>query len=178
MTFNLSSLSLSLSPLGNDLEALQIHLCFCLSNLHPRRAASFGSTLVSAVSNIYLSQQTGRGESGSCWRLQTSRQRYRPLPAESCFVWMIEDGLDLSPLSATSPASARDETKLLISAFTNFFLFYYPHFSSVLLTSVSFSLDLFFSSQPFKGFFFTFIGVGWLHIYICTYIYVYSLYTV
>lgn len=47
------------SPLGNDLEALQIHLCFCHSNLHPRRTARSGSTLVSAVSNIYLSQQIG-----------------------------------------------------------------------------------------------------------------------
>ncbi|KAK5873620.1 hypothetical protein PBY51_018645 [Eleginops maclovinus] len=42
---------------GNDLEALQIHLCFCRSNLHPRGAARSGSTLVSAVSNIYLSQE-------------------------------------------------------------------------------------------------------------------------
>ncbi|KAF1393141.1 hypothetical protein EPR50_G00007470 [Perca flavescens] len=33
---------------GNDLEALQIHLCFCRSNLHPRRAARSGSTLVFA----------------------------------------------------------------------------------------------------------------------------------
>lgn len=58
----LSSMSLPFPPLGNDLEALQIHLCFCRSNLHPRRTAKSGSTLVSAVSNIYLSQQTGGGE--------------------------------------------------------------------------------------------------------------------
>ncbi|KAF7649071.1 hypothetical protein LDENG_00147480 [Lucifuga dentata] len=55
---------------GNDLEALQIHLCFCPSNLHPWRAARSGSTLVSSVSNNYLSQQTG-GKPGSWWRFQT-----------------------------------------------------------------------------------------------------------
>ncbi|KAL3992700.1 trypsin [Sarotherodon galilaeus] len=77
---------------GNDLEALQIHLCFCRSNLHPQRTARSGSTLVSAVSNIYLSQQTGE-KPGSCWRLLTGRQSYQlaacSLPAVSCFVKRI-----------------------------------------------------------------------------------------
>lgn len=76
-------MSLPFPPLGNDLEALQIHLC--RSNLHPRSAARSESTLVSTVSNIYLSQQT-RDEPGSCWSLETSRQNYqlaaRSLPAE------------------------------------------------------------------------------------------------
>lgn len=79
------SVSLPFPPLGNDLEALQILLCFCRSNLHPRSAARSESTLVSTVSNIYLSQQT-RDKPGSCWSLETSRQNYqlatRSLPAE------------------------------------------------------------------------------------------------
>lgn len=62
MILALFSVSLPFPPLGSDLEALQIHLCFCRSNLHPRRTARSGSTLVSAVSNIYLSQQTGRNQ--------------------------------------------------------------------------------------------------------------------
>lgn len=63
-------MSLPFPPLGNDLEALQIHLCFCRSNLHPQRTARSGSTLVSAVSNIYLSQQTGRNReaAGDFWQ--------------------------------------------------------------------------------------------------------------
>lgn len=77
--------SLPFPPLGNDLEALQIHLCFCRSNLHPRSAARSESTLVSTVSNIYLSQQTG-DKPGSCWSLERSRPTYQPttrsLPAE------------------------------------------------------------------------------------------------
>ncbi|KAK2853530.1 hypothetical protein Q5P01_006191 [Channa striata] len=77
---------------GNDLEALQTHLCFCHSNLHPRRTARSGSTFVSAVSNIYLSQQT-RQKPGSCWRFQTGRRSYQvatcSLPAESCYMKRI-----------------------------------------------------------------------------------------
>lgn len=179
---NLSSVSLPFPPLGNDLEALQIHLCFCCSNLHPRRAARSGSTLVSAVSNIYLSQQKGE-KPGSCWRLQTGRQSYQlvtcSLPAESCFVKRIWDGLDLSLPTASPPASAQDETKPypLIPAFTYFFVFVL--LLSFFLRAVDQSLiflGFIFPLSFLRDFFFTFIGLGWLHLYMYIHMCIYSIY--
>lgn len=76
---------------GNDLEALQIHLCFCRSNLRPRGPARSGSTLVSAVSNIYLSQEAA----GDLRRAEGALSRSL---TESCFLKTISDGLDLSAL--------------------------------------------------------------------------------
>lgn len=109
-------LSVLFSPAGNDLEALHIHLCFCCSNLPPRRAANFGGTLVSAVSNISTSASRRQsGQSGSGWRLQTGRQRYQPLPAHpSCCCPSVADrrrtGSVDSESSATSHHTAWDET--------------------------------------------------------------------
>lgn len=146
------SVSLPFSPSGNDLEALQIHLCFCHSNLHPRRTARSGSTLVSAVSNIYLSQQIGE-KPGSCWRLQTSRRSYqvatRSLPTKSCFVKRIWDGLDLSALRLPLllPASVREKIwshilwfQHLLTCFSFVVIIIISHFLFVLLTNVSYSL--------------------------------------
>lgn len=112
---NASPLSVLFSPLGNDLEALHIHLCFCCSNLPPRRAASFGGTLISAVSNISTSaSRRWSGQSGSGWTLQTGRQCYQPLPAHpSCRCPFVGhwDRLDLSTWGAAPRAITHwDET--------------------------------------------------------------------
>lgn len=87
--------SLPFPSLGNDLEALQIHLCFCRSDLHPRRAARSGSTLVSPVSNIYLSQccWVGGQEAAGDFR-RSCQQTPRSPPAESCLAKRLWDGLD------------------------------------------------------------------------------------
>lgn len=138
-------MSLPFPPLGNDLEALQILLCFCRSNLHPRSAARSESTLVSTVSNIYLSQQT-RDKPGSCWSLETSRHNYqlatRSLPAERALL-REDDSTDWICLpTAFAPASAQEKTNIyhLIPAFT-FCVYFTSHFFPALLNSISFSVD-------------------------------------
>lgn len=179
----LSSVSLPFPPLGNDLEALQIHLCFCRSNLHPRTTARSGSTLVSAVSNIYLSQQTGE-KPGSCWRLQTGRQSYQlatcSLPAESCFMKRIWDGLDLSALRLLQllyqPVHKKRLNHILwfqhlLTCFL--FLFYYIFSLCAVDQCLIFLGFIFhFCSQLLKGFS-TFISAGWYRfIYVHTYVYI------
>lgn len=179
----LYSVSLPFPPLGNDLEALQIHLCFCHSNLHPRTTAGSGSTLVSAVSNIYLSQQTGE-RPGSCWRLQTGRPSYqlatRSLPAESCFVKRIWDGLDLSALRLPrllyQPVHKKSPNHILLfQHLLTCFLFCF--ISQFFLRAVDqclifLGLIFHFCSQLIKGFS-TFSSAGWYRfIYVHSYVYI------
>lgn len=173
------------SPSGNDLEALHIHLCFCCSNLPPRRAASFGGTLVSAVSNISTSASRRRsGRSGSGWRLQTGRHRYQPLPAHpSCCCPSVADRRQTGSVNSESSATSHHTPwdKPLISPVTNSFFCFksvtsppavdqwliFPPVIVVLLATL------------FKGFIFLLLSVWAGYTFItCTYIYVCSTYTV
>lgn len=126
MALTPSSVFLPFPPLGNDLEALQIHLCFCRSNLHPQRTARSGSTLVSAVSNIYLSQQT-RDKPGSCWRLQTGGQSYqlaaRSLPADNCFVRGFETDWICLPFASYCSCKRNNEGTSSNSGIYSIFFF-------------------------------------------------------
>lgn len=179
VTLNLSSLSLPFSPLGNDLEALQIHLCFCRSNLHPRRAASFGSTLVSVVSNISTSASR-RGEAN-----QEAAGDFRRgdsaighcLQSSVLCGWSKTDWICRLSELFHQPAHEMRRNSWFQHLLT-FLCFITFIFSSVLLTSVSFSLDLFFSSQPFKGFFFFYFywcGLA-THLYLYIHLCIFSIY--
>ncbi|MED6293961.1 hypothetical protein CHARACLAT_015934 [Characodon lateralis] len=73
---------------GDDLEALPIHLCFCRANLHQQKTARSGSTLVSSVGNIYLSQQTGN-KPGLCSQTEPTAGRV----LNACCVLFCEEDL-------------------------------------------------------------------------------------
>lgn len=154
MMLTFCSVSLPLSPLGNDLEALQIHLCFCHSNLHPRRTARSGSTLVSTVSNIYLSQQIGE-KPGSCWSFRQADGAIRwPLAhcLQSPALWrgFETDWICLLFASHCSYQPVHEKIwshilwfQHLLTCFS-FVVIIISHFLFALLTNVSFSLGSFF----------------------------------
>lgn len=75
-------LFLPFPPLGNDIEALQIHLCFCRSsNLRfvEEKRRDLGAHLVSSVINNYLSQQkeTARSFQQQSYQLASAHRHRR-----------------------------------------------------------------------------------------------------
>lgn len=149
---------LSLPPLGNDLEALQIHLCFCCSNLHPRRAARSGSTLVSAVSNIYLSQQTG----GETRKLLETWDRHAELSAghllAACGVVLCGRGFETDwicpcPQLLHQPVQKTRQNHILWFQHLLVRFCFIPVIFPPCCWPVSHFPRIHFSSQLFKGFF-------------------------
>lgn len=149
MMLTLSSVALPFPPTGDDLEALQIHLCSCRFNLHPQKTARSRSTLVSSAGNIYLSQQTGNkpARSSETSDRQTEPTAGRALTACSSPVLWRGFKTDWICLPFCSHLKTNGQILLLQNLFDFFFkkkwfLLFFPF---LLLTSVSFSMDAFFA---------------------------------